>query len=191
MGYWIIDQLKKAKNRKEIMKNNEIYDKWNMFMSDYSKYFKSNEEKWDETLNKVKDYINKNKCRPGNNSKNKEIRQIGGWVQNQYKYEINKDGPMRNDKIYDKWTMFVDEYGNYFPSNEEKWNEMLEKVKNYINEYNHKPSTTSKDIDIRKLGRWISTQLQNAKNRKFQMKSDEIYNKWNIFTNDYNYYVTT
>jgi hypothetical protein len=46
LGNWIMTQLKNYKKKKEIMSNEEIYNKWTEFINDkkYISYFQSNEE---------------------------------------------------------------------------------------------------------------------------------------------------
>ena len=38
------------------------------------------------------------------------------------------------------------------------------------------------------MGQWLMTQIAQAKKRSFIMKSDEIYNKWTSFIQEYNEY---
>ena len=39
MGAWINHQINSQKNRKHIMKNEEIYNAWLSFINEYSEYF--------------------------------------------------------------------------------------------------------------------------------------------------------
>ena len=39
------------------IKDKEKHKKWDKFMEEYKEYFKTNEEKWYEKLNKVNEYI--------------------------------------------------------------------------------------------------------------------------------------
>ena len=96
---------------------------------------------------------------------------------------------MKNDKIYNQWTDFINDskYSKYFLSNEEQWNIKLEEVKKYIDENDKRPSNHDSNKEIKQLGTWISTQLQNYKKKSQTMKNDEIYNQWTDFINDSKY----
>ena len=58
------------------MKDEEIKNKWEEFITDYQEYFKSNEEIWLLKLNELKNYINKNNEKPSSANKNNEISYV-------------------------------------------------------------------------------------------------------------------
>jgi len=64
---------------------------------------------------------------------------------------------MKEKNIRIIWDKFIEKYKIYFESNEEVWNDTLQKVINYINENNKRPSMVNKNIDIKNLGKWIGT----------------------------------
>ena len=96
---------------------------------------------------------------------------------------------MSNEEIYNKWTEFItdNKYKIYYESNEDYWIKTLNQVKKYIDENNKKPSSTDKNVWIRKLSNWIRHQQQNYQNKKYIMSNEEIYNKWTTFINDNKY----
>ena len=94
---------------------------------------------------------------------------------------------MKDDEINNKFKAFLETYKEYFISNEEIWNEKLEKVKKYIDENKNRPSAADKDKEIKTLGTWISTQQKNYKTKTNIMSSEEIYNQWTSFMNDDKY----
>ena len=66
------------------------------------------------------------------------------------------------------------------------WNYNLKKVKKYINKNNSKPSRKSKDITIKKLGKWFFNQNIYYKNKKNKiMNNEHIRIKWENFINEY------
>jgi len=69
----------------------------------------------------------------------------------------------------------------------ENWNEMLEKVKKYIDENNKRPTSTYQNKEITSLSIWICNQSFRYKNNKEIMKNIEIYNKWTEFINNDKY----
>jgi len=189
LGTWIGNQLKNYKNKENIMKNDEIYNQWTSFINDpiYKIYFISNENNWIETLNQIKLYIDTNKKRPSQKDKNVKIKQLESWISDQLKNYKNKKHIMKNEKIYNEWTSFINDsnYKIYFISNEDNWIETLNQIKLYIDTNKKRPSSVNnKNVEIKQLGKWISHQLQNYKNKEYIMTNEEIYNQWTEFIND-------
>jgi superfamily II DNA or RNA helicase len=182
---WINTQTQTSKNRTKIMKEDDIYNKWNEFINDdkYREYFISNEENWYNNLEEVKKYIDKNNKRPSDSSKNKDEKELGKWLSHQKTNSDKRTKIMKNDEIYNKWNEFINDekYKEYFMSNEEKWINILEKVKKFIDEHKKRPSSESKNKDEKSLGNWLQYQITNSKKRKDIMKDDEIYNKLLIY----------
>jgi superfamily II DNA or RNA helicase len=188
LGRWLSYQKNNYKNRKEIMKNEEIYNRWTTFISEYQEYFLDNETQWNNTLDKIKKYIDENNKRPSNSDINEDIKILGNWISAQKQNYKKKEQIMKNEEIYNKWTTFISEYQEYFLDNETQWNNTLDKIKKYIDENNKRPSSEDINKDIKQLGNWLSTQQQNYKNRKEIMKNEEIYNRWTIFISEYQEY---
>jgi len=188
LGSWISRQLQNYKNKEYIMTNEKIYNEWTSFINDsnYKIYIQSNEDNWIETLNQIKLYIDTNNKRPSEKDKNVEIKQLGSWITNQLQNYKNKEHIMKDEKIYNEWTSFINDsnYKIYIQSNEDNWIETLNQVKLYINTNKKRPSEKDKNVEIKQLGRWIGTQLQNYKNKKHIMKNEKIYNEWTSFIND-------
>ena len=91
---------------------------------------------------------------------------------------------MKQNYIKEKWKTFIDKYKKYFISNEEKWNNNLENVINYIDMYQEKPTRKNNEL----LYNWINMQKLNYKNNKYLMKYTQIKEKWEIFTKKYKKY---
>ena len=77
---------------------------------------------------------------------------MGCWIRVQLKNYINKLRIMKNIKIYNEWTSFMNKYSEYFDSNIEKWNGFMKQVKEYISKNKKRPSSTNKNIIIKILG---------------------------------------
>jgi len=191
LATWINTQKENYKNKECIISNEEIFNKWTVFINDpkYKKYFQSNEDKWNEKLQNVIEYININKKRPTQNNKDKNINSLSNWISDQQHNYKNKEHIMTNQEIFNKWTDFIsnDKYKKYFQSNEDNWNKNYQNVIEYINANNERPSSGNKNIDIRNLALWINTQNQNYKNKEQIMTNQEIYNKWTEFINNAKY----
>jgi superfamily II DNA or RNA helicase len=115
---WLSNQQINYSNNENIMKNDEIKNKWKQFISDnkYIQYFLSNEDNWIHTLNIIKKYIDDNKKRPSCSDKNKEIRSYGQWLSNQKNNYIKKYQIMSNPTIRILWEEFINDnnYNQYF-----------------------------------------------------------------------------
>ena len=188
LGQWISHQITNYKNKKYNMQNEDIYNEWSNFINEYEEYFLDNTIIWYNNLELVKKYIDENYNRPSSTDKNKDIKILGKWIQHQITNYKNKEGIMKNEDIYNKWTNFIDEYEEYFKDNTTIWYNNLEKVKKYIDENYNRPSSTDKNKDIRILASWINTQNQNYKNKIKIMKNEDIYNEWSNFINEYEEY---
>ncbi|AYV76193.1 MAG: DEAD/SNF2-like helicase [Terrestrivirus sp.] len=191
LGTWIDHQNKNYKSRVEIMKYVDTYNKWTELINDYNEYFISNEQQWYNNLEKVKQYINDNKCLPLSNDKKSEIYKLKSWISTQQWNYINVQNIMKSNDMYTKWTEFVNEYDEYMNSNEKVWFKMLNNVKQYINTNKRKPSSKSKDENIKEMGEWILYQQKIYANRLGIMKSTNIYNEWKMFIEQYKEYFKT
>ena len=180
LGRWLSNQKKNFKNQTQIMKNEEIYNIWEQFITSekYKKYFLSNENEWKQNQKSLKDFIDKNGKTPSSTSKDKDEKSLGGWLSNQKKTFKNKTEIMKNEKIYNIWEEFTtsDKYKKYFLSNENEWEQKFESFKEFIDKNGKTPSSTSKDKNEKSLGQWLGTQKENFKNKTHIMKTNpEIY----------------
>ena len=189
LGLWMRCQLSNYKEEKYIMKNEEIYNKWAEFQDQYADYLKSFDEIWLDNYNSLIKYIEENKKTPSAADKNKDIKKLARWLSVQKNYYANKIKSMKNPEIYDRWTNFNNEYGDYLKSNEEIWFDNLGLIVKYINENNKTPSSVDKNKDVKKLGLWLLTQKENCREGKYLMKNPEIYNKWKEFYDKYSNYL--
>jgi superfamily II DNA/RNA helicase len=111
---------------------------------------------------KLGGYISINKCNDTNNEENE--------MSIQYKY----------DMIYNSVGLLV--------NNEEIWYHKLEMVKKFIDENNKRPTSYKIKNKYEKiLGKWLSNQVRNSKEREYIMKNNIIYIKWLDFINNEQY----
>ena len=185
MGQWLHNQQTKYAKKDMIMKDKEIQTKWEEFVKEYVEYFRSNEDEWNQMLKSVKKYIDKNKQRPTNRSKNTNIKKMSAWINIQQTNYAKKTQIMKYKEIQTKWDGFVKEYVEYFRSNEDEWNQMLKSVKKYIDKNKQRPSTIDKDTNVKKMGQWISYQQTSYAKKTYIMKDKEIQTKWEGFMKEY------
>ena len=69
----------------------------------------------------------------------------------------------------------------------EDWNNQLDKVKQYIDTNDKRPSNHSNDEEIKTLASWISYQQTNYKKNIQIMSDPEIKQLWQDFINDDKY----
>lgn len=183
---WIQHQLHNYNIKSGAMKNEQIRNEWCEFVNSekYKKiHFISNIKDWTHNLEEVKKYINDNNKRPSDDSKDDNIKKLGKWLSHQIQNYKNKTQIMCLEYIRNEWENFVNsnEYGKYFMSNIEVWENNLNLVKNYIDENKKKPSIIDDDSNIKKLGYWIGTQKYKYKKQNEIMKNEEIRAKWKNF----------
>ena len=185
---WITRQNKNYVDKNQIMGNENIRVVWEDFKERNQTLFKSAEEVWYANRNKVEEYIQTYKKLPSKHNKDDSISILGSWVSWQKQNYKNKEHTIINDKVNDtirkEWRDFVEKYPEVFKPRvgEEVWMNHFQKVKEYIQKYNMRPSKHSKDKDIGSLGRWISMQIINYKKKKDIMSNnEEIRIIWNDF----------
>jgi superfamily II DNA or RNA helicase len=115
LSSWICTQkanynsdIKECKN---IMKDNEIYNLWKQFITDYKEYVGDPNELWKIKLHLVKKYIDANKKLPSSRGKNVEVTQLCTWIshqKNNYNNDIKQCKQIMKDvEIHSLWTQFI------------------------------------------------------------------------------------
>ena len=168
------------------MKNEEITQEWENFKEEYAEYVLGGEKLWRFTFEKVKKFINENKNRPNEKSKNPEEKKLGAWLSTQNTNYKNNTYIMKNEEITQEWEDFKEEYAEYILYGEELWIFTLKKVKKFIDENKNRPNKRSTNPEEKKLGAWLSTQNTNYKNNTNIMKNNkEIKKEWEDFKEEY------
>ena len=188
LAKWI--QMQKINNtqNKNILQNPIIKKLWEELINDYQNYFLTNEDVWNDKMNKIVFYIKNNNKKPSRNSKDNNIKSLGQWLHVQDTNYKKNTNIMKNDIIKKKYEQFIEEHREYFLDNITIWNENLNNIKLYINLNKKLPSQHNQDKNIKRLGRWICTQHKNYKKRENIMKNDNLYNDWLQFINEYQEY---
>ena len=191
LGKWLSHQLENYKNNVGSIKNREIRIKWEGLINDskYKDYFKSNLDKWFDTLKRVKLFIDENKKRPSSKTKNKHEQYLGSWIGTQIKNYNDKQEIMSNQEIYEQWEQFINDtkYEEYFKSNKQIWHEKFDKLKSFIDENDKMPTNNSKDLPEKELFTWLRNAITNYNQKRYIMKENDIFEKWDNFINDSKY----
>ena len=142
----------------------------------------SSKEFWYEELKTIILYIDKHNKKPSSTDRNKYVKKLYEWIQQQiYNYK-HKLALMQDVQIYNTWKELVNNkvYKKYFMSTIELWYDNLKDVKNYIIENNELP-TVKNNIT---LYNWVYKQHKNYKNNEYNMQIAEIYYTWELFMNE-------
>ena len=182
LGQWIIYQTYNYKNKKEIMKNPNIYNLWTEFITEYKEYFIDQDEEWNINLIAVCNYIDENNKLPSSTDKNLKIKRLGQWVDRQKKNFKNNN---LTEQQIEKWNEFIDTYSEYLLTNQEHWNIMFNKSKNFIDTYKRLPSKVIENE--KQLNNWVKSQVQQYKSKTKIMKNKEIQTLWGAFISSNNY----
>ena len=191
LGYWLSTQKKNYEKKEQIMKDEEIVELWEEFVDNYKEYFQTNNEIWINKLNKAKKYINENKKIPSCCDKNNEIKQMGQWLSCQKQNYGKKVEIMKDEEIVKLWEEFIENYKEYFQTNNDIWINNLNKTKKFIDENKKTPSSTDKNQEIKQLGQWLLVQKQNYEKKVNIMKDEEIVLLWEEFVENYKEYFQT
>jgi len=139
-----------------------------------------NEKRWEDNLEKVKEFMDKNGRRPSSNTGTNKEKIIGRWVDGQRCLYRKNKYMMKYENIRKKWSDFVNnpKYKEYFLNDKEKWYKMYNNLIKFINTYKKTPSTISSNNEEKILGIWLSNQKQDYNKNIDIMKDEEIKNKW-------------
>ena len=89
-----------------------------------------------------------------------------------------KNNIMKNESIRNKWYEFIKKYNHLFLDNYEEWELTYNKLINYIETNNKKPSKCSNNASIKSLGIWLEHNKKKYKEKINIMKNELIRNKW-------------
>jgi hypothetical protein len=188
LGCWVSCQQRNYKNKTDGMKDDVRYNLWTQFLEDYKEYFISDDELWIQNLEELKMFIDTTRRNPTHHSNIKEEKYLGKWLSHQvtnYKY---KTGGMKYEMRYNLWSQFLEDYKEYFVSNEEVWFQSFEKLKSFIDINKTRPSPTSNNPTETQIGRWVHFNQTTYKKKTKGMKDKERYELWTQFLEEYKEY---
>jgi hypothetical protein len=193
LANWLSSQITRY-NQRHVKKYTK-QPEWESFITSdkYKIYFEKTEydnSGWFNNLKDVKKYIDIYGKRPSDRSNDPIISSLRKWISKQitsYREHINL---MKYPEIYNAWHNFVNDvkYKTYFLDKDIIWFNTLQKVKNYIDEHQKKPSYNKKDsYELHHLNYWVIEQQKHYKTKTSQMLNTAIYEKWCNFINDDKY----
>ena len=183
LAIWIYTQTQNYKNKKQIMTDENIRNKWEEFVEKHKEHFTTLDEKWYINLQKADNYLIDNKEKPSIKDKNIEIESLARWIYHQTNSYKDKKHAMNNDNIRKKWEEFVEKHKEHFILNDDNWIVNYQKSDEYIIKNKKTPSTRDKNEEIKSLGNWISNQnkkykyeIEKNKDETENMKDNETEN---------------
>lgn len=186
LGIWIKNQLRNYNVYRRKMKYNDIRNLWENFINEFSYYFKSEQDIWNENLNNVILYIERYQKRPSSKDKDNIIRKLAIWLDHQKRnYDTNQGLINTNEQIRASWECFIEQYSSYLKFQREMWLKNLEELKKYLINHHKRPSDKSKDIETRYLGHWLHNQITSFNGKQRIMKNERIRNIWEKFKEKY------
>ena len=185
LGSWLCTQKKSYKKKEDGFKNNsERCKKWKNFLEKYNEYVKTDIDIWNDNLEELKQFIIDKKRRPNKRKENET--KLGVWLTGQItNYKTKTQGFKDNPERCNQWEEFLEEFGAYFNSLDELWNDNLEELKQFINKEKKRPSQSIKEEKT--LSCWLTAQISNYKNG-FNDNSEKC-NQWETFLKKYKEYI--
>jgi superfamily II DNA or RNA helicase len=113
LGTWILTQKKNAKNKTQIMTDEEVFNTWNDFCRENAELLLSKEELWINNLNKLEKFIEANKKRPNKHSINNDEKSLGNWLVHQVQYLKANTNSMSNEELRKSFIEFTQKYNQY------------------------------------------------------------------------------
>ena len=109
------------------------------------------EEIWNETLERVKDYLKKNGIMPSKKNKDAEVDKLGQWCAMQRLFR-------RYGKLSEERQKKLESISIWNWGYEDKWNDYFNQVKDYVNENSELPSSGHEGAKVQVLGKWCCAQ---------------------------------
>ena len=173
------------------MKNINIKNTWENFIDKYKDFINdtSRKDKWYENLRKLQNYIEEYGKLPSTTDSNKNIQSISFWYTRQMiNYKKNIDIMKKEPSIKVEWINFMEYLQNSSINKIILWKNNLEKLKQHIIKYHKQPLirvTQDNDINMAKLGTWLSDQKKMYKKNASLMKNPEIKLLFEQFLEEY------
>ena len=185
LARWVSGQNNNYIKQKYGFKNNhQRCKKWEIFIQEYKEYFKTLDENWDDTLNELKIFLDKEKRKPNKRKEKEKI--LDNWLSRQkknYKNNNFKDNPKRCKQ----WEEFLEKYKEYSSSIDEIWNDNLNELKLFLDKEKRIPNIINESEKY--LNKWISHQLQNYKAKIKTFKNNPCHcAQWEKFIEEYKDY---
>lgn len=181
-GTWVSHQHQNYKVKRGCMSNTDIYDIWTNFVTEYRDLLLDQNEKWYNNLKKIKDFIYTNKRLPSFIYNDETENKLLKWYYHQRENFNYKKENMKDGHKYNAWEKFVEEFKDYLSKNyDEVWYTHLKELQLFITTFGKLPLEDSTNEEEKKLGKWLSHQKQQHKNKNGFTVNPEKLEAWETF----------
>ena len=185
LGCWFGNNKHKYNNNLGIFKKDKFKKSWESFMNDpkYSQHFMSFKDTFVDNIKKCKSFIDINEQRPRCECENPDEQLLGQWlISNIGRYNNKEKYFMEN--YLEEWGSFVNDskYKDYFKTDDENWNDILEGCKKFMDNENKRPRAGSSDENEKSFGYWLTDQFKQR-----TIRNENREKLWNEFINDPKY----
>lgn len=117
LGNWTSQQMQNYKKRDKALKNENIYQQWEILINKYPTKFSGYNAKWQLALEDVEKYMetSENNDRPKKLSSNQNYKTMAVWLTSQVTKYRRNNKIMQDPEIREKWEEFVFKYPTKFP----------------------------------------------------------------------------
>ena len=144
-------------------------------------------EKWNKFYNQVWEFVTLNNKRPSSEAKNIEECFLGKWICTQTQNFKNKKNCLKNEILYNKWSLLLEKFPFIKIDNEYYWFEKYKKLDEFLTIKKILPSKSKSNDDNfeKELNNWMSINKKHYKYKIFNMKdiNSKYYKEWTILKN--------
>ncbi len=180
---WLSRQINDYNKYKNVMKIEQYRFIFLNFMNKYIKLFETHENIWINNKNLLVKYIKDNGNLPiiSNENTKAEIKLIK-YIERQKQNIRLKRGLVIKEPYHSYWQQFCIQFPilniTYEDICDQTWRQNQIECRKFMIVNSKRPSSESKNINEAKLGRWLSTQNQNFKNKTFVLKNEYLFNEY-------------
>ncbi len=183
LGRWFSNQKKNYKNQADGMKKIVRYKIWEQFLIQFDSYIKNPEKEWENNFEDTKNFIIQFERLP--TELNRDLpteKKLCKWLSHQIENNKNNAKSMLDENKKIVFNKFLDDFEQYFRSNEKKWDINFKNLQTFITENNRLPKKNSNEELF--LFNWLRTQKSNYTYKTKILKDNERYGLFENFLNE-------
>lgn len=174
---WMYWQQMNFNNRRQIMKDEEIYELWRILRIKYN--LLSKPELWMQMYERLVNF----KTKEQDSEYTEEY--FRNWIQVQQRNFKNKEQIVgTNEKIYNIWKEFRIRYN--LLSKSELWMQSFVQLNDFYTINRRLPCRSSGNLEEKRLSIWMTSQQTTFRRKSEAMENEEIYNLWKEFRINHN-----
>lgn len=168
LANWLFNNLNNYRKKIKNMKDENKYKLFSVLLDTYKELLKTKDETWLINLQLLKEFININKRKPSQSIVHE--KKLSEWMGDQHK--------RTHTGIRLEWYEFIEEYKDYFKTEDETWKNKLDNLKYFMIEHNRKPYQTVQNEKV--VAQWLNKQQIAYKSNEFNSFRKK---EWEQFSN--------